>query len=131
VHRLESRVVALLKEIGALNREAAAHSAGNHPLTLSLVTSGRDALAAAWSAIGELQVCSSSSSSYQLSRYSTTAVNSGSMSTVRQQTQAMVVMADRKAATFEAFAIQAEARRVETQDVESAQQIHVAKPSSR
>ena len=131
VHRLESRVVALLKEIGALNREAAAHSAGNHPLTLSLVTSGREALAAAWSAIGELQVCSSSSSSYQLSRYSTTAVNSGSMSTVRQQTQAMVVMADRKAATFEAFAIQAEARRVETQDVESAQQIHVAKPSSR
>jgi len=124
-------VVALLKEIGALNREAAAHSAGNHPLTLSLVTSGREALAAAWSAIGELQVCSSSSSSYQLSRYSTTAVNSGSMSMVRQQTQAMVVMADRKAATFEAFAVQAEARRVEKQDIGSAQRIHVARPSSR
>jgi len=104
VHHLESRVVALLKEIGGLNQAAAAYAAGNYPVTLSLVNSGREALAAAWSAIGELQV-----SSNQSPRYSSGNSSSSSMPMVRQHTQAMVVMADRKAATFEAFAVQAQA----------------------
>jgi hypothetical protein len=79
IHRLESRVVALLKEVVALEKEAA------HPeedaFAACLIAAGRAALAAAWSAIGELQSRGSA-----------------------QQAQAKVVLADREAAAFEAAA---------------------------